>query len=340
MDDSEEPAKTYRQAEKDRFGHFEDVDDIWIDILDYASGDRFYAKDDEYTAYQNPKVKAKPTAPPKVKKTIQLHMGPDEYSMSMPFSDASQITAHAPYDLGPGWSSVTILDDEGTADFFAKTDELNDFLGIGGSPTPVKGTESSSEEDTSTVGSGSLDASDYPAGDYPVTVKGFLKLPASTTPDGIYNTSVEIFPGETITAHVEDDLTEDYGRCRIVFFSQTYYVPLQMLVPKPEGSGSDELSVTEVDDEDFIPEDKVGNLETYKPSTKDQGVSSKTQGVKLPFDALALKVYFEYEEWDMMEQQLSVSAEVFKTLTPQQVAELAAQYAMKVEAVQSIIDRI
>jgi hypothetical protein len=310
MDDSEDPAKVYTQADKDSFDHYADVDDTWVDIIEYKTGDRYYAKDEEYQAYRNPVAKSKPVASVQVKKSVKLYVTPFEDALNFSHSDASEITGHIPYALQPGWSQVTLQDEDGPVTYFANTDELNDFLGIDDTDTSTQSEPESKEE----LG---LDPADYPAGDYPVTVNGFLKLPASTTPDGAYTSSVELFPNETITAHVEDDLTEDYGRCRIVFFKQTYYVPLQMLVPAVEGPTED-LVETEVETEEIVPQNNV----------------------KLPFDPAVAQVYFEYEEWDMLEQQVGISTSVFKSLTTEQVAKLAEIYGMKPEAAQLIIDNI
>jgi hypothetical protein len=119
---------------------------------------------------------------------------------------------------------------EGRADAFDP-----DMLGGSGGGSPT-------EEAQTLVG---LDPADYPAGVYKVPITRSINLPASTTPDGDYSTNVEYWPmdGE-VEVFVEDDLTQRAGRGRVVFFSSTFYIPLDQIIQvgarpdRPASSGA------------------------------------------------------------------------------------------------------
>lgn len=76
-----------------------------------------------------------------------------------------------------------------------------------------------------------LDPADYPAGTYIVKLKNNLNLPAATKADGDYSTNVEFWPSDgDIRVMVDDDLTRNAGRAKVVFFSTTYYIPIDQIL--------------------------------------------------------------------------------------------------------------
>lgn len=59
----------------------------------------------------------------------------------------------------------------------------------------------------------------------------------------------------------------------------------------------------------------------------------------LPFNISAVRAYVESEEWEMLDQQVGVSVQDFKNLTPEQVTYIAEQWGMSVNKLQEIIAR-
>jgi hypothetical protein len=257
-------------------------------------------------AYEDRAKKAPEKAKQPDPAPIKIHMAPDEYSPNFPlnYSSRDEIASHQPYALGPGWSEVKLKDDDGST-FYAKTDDLTVFLS-GGKVDKVDvpekseddSADSSVEEEDVEIG---LDPADYPAGQHDVTITKPITLPASTTQDGAYGTTVELFAGNKIPVTVDDALTKDFGRCKIVFFNHTYYVPLDMLITpterKPEINKAED--VVEVDEENFVPEEEGVQLKAIEgvmdldPDNEPE-IIKRSEATFLPHSAL--KDIMEYEE--------------------------------------------
>jgi hypothetical protein len=199
---------------------------------------------------------------------LQLHMTPyeDADGFALTYSKRADIVSHKPYDLQPGWSAVHISDSDGDVTMYAKTEDVVKFLSHGEvsekdvDESGDKGEKNGKKDKDEEVVPG-LDPADYPAGQHDVNIAAPIKLPAATTADGAYNTDVELFIGDKIPVHVEDDLTKK-GRCRIVFFSQTYFVPLNMLITPTERKPV--LDVVDVDEEEFVPETEGVKLQAIE----------------------------------------------------------------------------
>ncbi len=332
-DDSVDAAKGYYFDEKDDFGEFEDLSDGWVDIVDYKDGTHYFVKKDEYDAFLNPVAKTKPTTENKPKPApVTAYIAPDDdCKLTFQLMDPGEIQSHIECNEKPGWSMVTILDDEGSSDYFVKTPDLNTFLGVG--TTSKTKTETQPKEEPET----GLDPADYPAGDFEQDIKGFLTLPASLTEKGAYDTQVELFPGEKITAHVTDEMTQANGRCSVVFFGETYYVPLKMLVPK---KAQDKLAVAKVVETNPTPELTSKTVEKEEPIEEEPLEEITPTMEPISFRGKDCLVYFEWEEWDMLEQQQGITGEMLKKLTPGQVETLAYEMGMEQETVQAKINSI
>lgn len=271
----------------------------WTEI--YYNGQQYYII--KYDLLMDASEVRAPKKVPKDKPKpgpIKLCFGPDETGMGfeLPYDNRDEITSHKPYDLAPGWSIVEHDDgdEEYAATFYAVTEDLLKFLS-GGQVEDVDLSESEASEGQS-VG---LDKRDYPAGQQEVTIKAPINLPAANTPDGEYTTNVELFQTDKIPVFIEDDLTEKYGRCRIVFFSQTYYVPLTMLISPVDRV--DELDVVDVDEEDFVPEHEGAQLKVFEgvmdlDPESDKSIFEKAHFYNVPYSELGdISEYEERDDW-------------------------------------------
>ena len=276
--------------------NYEDPAIEWVEIY-YGGRTRYIIVMDllmnATPARNEPKVVEKPKPGP-----IKLHFGPDEESngFELVYDNRDEIKSHSPYGLAPGWSQVEHDDGDDVATFYAVTDDLLKFLS-GGEVDDEDLSESETEEDEE-VG---LDKRDYPAGQQEVTINAPINLPAATTPDGEYTTNVELYQSDKIPVFIEDDLTENYGRCRIVFYSTTYYVPLTMLISPVDRVDEDE--VVEVDDEDFIPENEGPQLRVFEgvmnlDPENDKGIFERAHFYNVPYEELDnINEYEERDDW-------------------------------------------
>ena len=241
--------------------NYTDPSTDWVEIQ-YAGRTYFIIVYDvlmNATEVHEQKAPENPPKPPPA--PLQLRIGPDEYSMGFPleYRDRDEIDSHRPYDLAPGWSIVELEDEGELVPYYALTDEVIAFLSHGEvDEEDVKEVEGK-DKDEGPVG---LDPEDYPAGQHEVTIAMPVNLPASTTEGGEYTTNVELFNGDKIPVFVEDNLTKQYGRCRIEFFSRTFFVPLNMLVSPTERK--DKLEVVDVDEDEFVPESEGAKLQVIE----------------------------------------------------------------------------
>ena len=137
------PALTFHEDDIDYLDETVNFGDGWMMISDLRSGSGYYVQVDAWHNFIHPKPQVTTPPPPQPKKTVKLHLAPDEDIMGFDFSTPSEVIKHEAYAMAPGWTMVTLRDDDGTIQMFGKTDAFNAFMGLSSTPShtaPTSGT--------------------------------------------------------------------------------------------------------------------------------------------------------------------------------------------------------